>query len=658
MKNAENPLLSISLLASDRLDTIPRCLDSLEAIREAIPCELIVVDTSNNPAVRECLLKYTDKIETFEWCNDFSKARNVGMKKCKGEWFMFLDDDEWFLDSEPLITFFQSGEYKEYGGAHYIVHNFTDETFTFYNEAWVKRLTKLDADTQFYSKVHEYLAPSVGKNKALEAIVGHSGYVFKDRDAEQKHFERNTSLLEKMESEEPDSFRWKLQYIQEYRSMNDWENLEKYCKKSIDYLHKQTYNVNFKDISQIYIGYIHALVSQNKYEEAIDYYKRIKRANVFQKFITLSAVLDVLMAKAYYKVEDFESMYEHAMSYMSLYDIYQKNPRDYTHEEIGSVYATAFTELLYDIANVFLVYGKLKFAEYEDIEKCYRDSLWMTADSELRTLILIESLDAYASLQDEEMLMKIVLESFQFTNMKQNLVKWLLYKGEDSQIYQTIMGILKETNVWKWYDLYGELAKIYTEITTKDVIDLGCRFVNEVPNVFQIPDVVKKVFKAQGVELESLYKELDFMIWKKQLIEHFDCINMDQLDVLKDTLEKSSLNGDVRFSYFMMLYAEQKLMHIKEREESFEYYNELLYTFSEYTCATYETLYAEEIPNMELDQLPNNYQAALWLKEYFEEVGTNIKIALPCLSKVIEVYPLFQDVIKSYLECLKQEMFE
>ena len=189
MKNAENPILSISLLASNRLDTIPRCLDSLDAIREAIPCELIIVDTSNNPAVRECLLKYTDKIETFEWCNDFSKARNTGVKKCKGEWFMFLDDDEWFLDSEPLITFFQSGEYKKYGLAHYIIRNFKDETFTTYNEAWVKRLIKLGKDTQFHSKVHEYIAPDTGENKSLEAIVGHSGYVFKDKEAEKKHFD-------------------------------------------------------------------------------------------------------------------------------------------------------------------------------------------------------------------------------------------------------------------------------------------------------------------------------------------------------------------------------------------------------------------------------------------------------------------------------------
>ena len=59
----QKPILSISMLASDRMDTLPRCLESLTAIREAIPSELIIVDTSKNPAVHDLIVKYADKIE-------------------------------------------------------------------------------------------------------------------------------------------------------------------------------------------------------------------------------------------------------------------------------------------------------------------------------------------------------------------------------------------------------------------------------------------------------------------------------------------------------------------------------------------------------------------------------------------------------------------
>ena len=111
----KRPILSISVLASNRVDTIGRCLDSLIPIMEQIPSELILVDTSTDVRIRPILENYTDKIVSFTWCNDFSKARNAGLALAKGEWFLFIDDDEWFVEIQELLDFFLSGEYKKYG---------------------------------------------------------------------------------------------------------------------------------------------------------------------------------------------------------------------------------------------------------------------------------------------------------------------------------------------------------------------------------------------------------------------------------------------------------------------------------------------------------------------------------------------------------------
>ena len=75
-------LLSISMLASNRKDTIRRALDSLKPIMEQIPCELILVDTSTDPEVPPILQEYTDKIIKFKWINDFSAARNMFFRFC------------------------------------------------------------------------------------------------------------------------------------------------------------------------------------------------------------------------------------------------------------------------------------------------------------------------------------------------------------------------------------------------------------------------------------------------------------------------------------------------------------------------------------------------------------------------------------------------
>ena len=108
MKNNQKILLTISMLASNRIETLRKSLDSLKPIMEKIPSELILTDTSKDPEIHNILLEYTDHVVEFDWCNDFSKARNVGLKLAKGEWFMFLDDDEWFENVDELVEFFNS----------------------------------------------------------------------------------------------------------------------------------------------------------------------------------------------------------------------------------------------------------------------------------------------------------------------------------------------------------------------------------------------------------------------------------------------------------------------------------------------------------------------------------------------------------------------
>lgn len=658
MKNAENPVLSISLLASNRLETIPRCLESLTPIREAIPCELIIVDTSNNPEVHKCILKYTDIVERFEWCNDFSKARNVGLNKAKGEWFMFIDDDEWFLDSEPLIDFFVSGEYKEYGYAHYTVRSYVDKEFKEYSNGWVKRLTKLGENTQFYSKVHEYLAPNIGKNKALEAIVGHSGYIYETQEDKRKHFERNSTLLKKMEEEEPDNLRWKIQQMQEYRCMGDWINLEKYCKKSIDYLHRQNYKVVVPQLAQLYVGYVNALVNNRKFKDAKEYYLRCKRAKVFDNLLILNAFMDVFMVKVGYELEDYEMTCKHAKAYMDAYKLYQNDPKAYEGEEIGNMYAEVFTENMLYIVNDCLLFAELELGVYDNLEAYYPYLKWERMDPIHLTKIQINLLSALLSLEDYEVLKVVFKDSLSTITMKSNLAQWMLKEKQvNEQIFVKISKMIRNIDIWKWYELYIELIKLQSSSDELDKKNIETIFIKQVPNIFQIPNTVRSAFQNHEIEIESLYKELDFSTWKNQLQEHMECMKMSEFDELKEGLENSSLKDDVRFGYFMMLYSEQKLTQSMDAGLHMDEYSNLLASFSTYTCITYEALYGANIRELPAEELPDNYHAALWLQKFFEKAANDLRGALPCLGKVAEVYPFLQECVKYYLHLIKKEVF-
>lgn len=649
----KNVILSISLLTSNRLETIPRCLDSLKPILEAIPSELIIVDTSNNPEVYECDLKYTDKVEKFEWCNDFSKARNVGVKKAKGEWFMFIDDDEWLMDSTAIIDFFASGEYKNYGFAYLPIRNYREKDFKEYKDEWVLRLVKMHEDTMFRSKVHEYIGPHPGDGKQLQAMIGHSGYIYETPEEQQVHFERNVSLLKKMEEEEPDNLRWRIHLIQEYRAIQDWKMLEEYSRSVIEYIHKNRETCIQIELMQVYISYFNALYVNDKFEELKTFYERhYKKA---EGSLLAKAYLHFFMGLTCYRLEEYALCERHMSEYLEGYEAAQKNPQERKKEEVQIIINRAFTESNYRSAQTLLLLTKLYLHKYDEIREVYEKMDWKAEEQKLFYNVHIKLIEALISIKDDDMLKTFLRDSLAAKHLKKQIIDCIVnWQKKDVLSFEKLVAIVKEIDIWNWYKLYIELISKCTSF--EEVKEIGTRFVRETPNVFQVPDLVDKTFENKGVEIEDFYKELDFMTWKNQLAEHFSCINMQQLDELKLRLDNSSLNEDVRFAYFMMLYAEQKLLHTIEQERDFEFYNEWLYAFSNYTCKTYETLYAEEIPNMELEQLPHNYQAALWLKVYFEEVEKDIKTALPCLSKVIEVYPMFSDVVRSYLKCIQSEM--
>lgn len=219
----ENIIVSISILVSNRIDTIRKCLESIRPILEQLPAELIIIDTKgeNSDGSVDVAREYTDKIYPFTWCNDFSAARNEGLKRSTGEWFMFLDDDEWFEDVADILRFFKSGEYKKYKCATYQIHDYRDNKGS-YSVGRLNRMIKREANTRFCGKVHEYLTPLYLPCKDLNSFIHHHGYAFDSDEARKKHCERNLSLLIPEFEQRPEDLRLRLQLVQEYMALEEY----------------------------------------------------------------------------------------------------------------------------------------------------------------------------------------------------------------------------------------------------------------------------------------------------------------------------------------------------------------------------------------------------------------------------------------------------
>lgn len=191
--------ISVCMIVKNEEKTLSRCLDSVKPY----DFEIVIVDTGSEDSTMEIAKKYTDKVYSFTWCDDFSKARNYSIDMAQNCWVFMLDADEMIeeLDIEEL-NYFMSHLGKAVGAIH------RKNLITVEGE---KRY-QIDQTERFYSKeyyhyagrIHEQLVPRNGKEMPCYLLNGglwHDGYDMTEEERKQKA-ERNISLLYKQMEEE------------------------------------------------------------------------------------------------------------------------------------------------------------------------------------------------------------------------------------------------------------------------------------------------------------------------------------------------------------------------------------------------------------------------------------------------------------------------
>ena len=82
------------MIVKDEERFLPACLESVRGLVD----ELIIVDTGSSDKTKEIAQRFVDqiggKLIDFFWIDDFSAARNEGLKHATGGWILVLDADE------------------------------------------------------------------------------------------------------------------------------------------------------------------------------------------------------------------------------------------------------------------------------------------------------------------------------------------------------------------------------------------------------------------------------------------------------------------------------------------------------------------------------------------------------------------------------------
>lgn len=220
--------LSIGIIFKNEIRCLERCLKSLQPLREAVPCELVMADTGSTDGSREIAEKYADILFDFPWVDDFSAARNALIRRCTGKWYLTIDADEW-LDKniEELTKFLRSSLRRSEQIGSVIIRNYLSEKLGDgdYRDFWGLRLLRISSGLRYVGAIHEHFPIMTGQESTVQlnkTILHHDGYVGLNDERGREKRERNLALIRKELQKDPDNLGAILQYIESGREESDY----------------------------------------------------------------------------------------------------------------------------------------------------------------------------------------------------------------------------------------------------------------------------------------------------------------------------------------------------------------------------------------------------------------------------------------------------
>lgn len=224
---------SICIITKNESAKLKRCLKSLSALRQ----EIIVADTGSTDDTRQVIEECKASYRAFDWCDDFSAARNFVANEASNDWILMVDSDEYLMEQENSDNYqlMQDAIRPSESDPHLIGRTLIiNETRSngelqlvhvnisrFYNRRYF----------HYEGRIHEQLVPTDKKSKIIKYNMQlpfyHDGYVGDDQHIQAKTI-RNINLLKKVLKESPDDCYLLYQIGQSYFLMGDYAEAESY----------------------------------------------------------------------------------------------------------------------------------------------------------------------------------------------------------------------------------------------------------------------------------------------------------------------------------------------------------------------------------------------------------------------------------------------
>lgn len=151
-----------------------RSLDKCLSLAEKLVDEIYITDTGSTDDTIEIAKKHHAHISSFQWCNDFSAARNYALKQSDCDWNLILDADEYLIagTKRDILDFIET---ENHVGA-IERHDSYRESKGEISKSTVFTTRLVPRGALYEGKIHEQIVSEL-PIAALPLVFEHDGYL-------------------------------------------------------------------------------------------------------------------------------------------------------------------------------------------------------------------------------------------------------------------------------------------------------------------------------------------------------------------------------------------------------------------------------------------------------------------------------------------------
>ena len=248
--NKDSPGISLCMIVRDEEFSLE---NTLSIARPHID-QIVVVDTGSTDQTVSIAKNYADRIEHFDWIDDFSAARNYSLQFATHPWILVLDADE-IIAPEDYVKLNEAILSESYDGfmltqRQYYRDNLdgssaawrlakSDDPFSKnyrgYHENPILRLFRNHDSIRYSGSIHEVVDPSIRPDRIGNSHVPIHHYHEDPENPTERHIDRNLAIQERLIANEAATAS---DYVSagaaHFRETGDLEKAEQYFMKALE----------------------------------------------------------------------------------------------------------------------------------------------------------------------------------------------------------------------------------------------------------------------------------------------------------------------------------------------------------------------------------------------------------------------------------------